>query len=140
MPRRRRGPLYPFLAGFAASCFVGLLATDLAYWRTADVMWSDFSTWLVTVGAVVGWAAIAVALIEAVVARSFHSWPTWTRAIGYIVALILATLDMLVHTRDAWASVMPWGIALSAATVLVLLLTSLTRPRIYDAARAGAVA
>src|SRR5690349_22463414 len=99
LPRRAARPFYSMLVAFAVSCFVGLLATDLAYWRTADVMWSDFSTWLVTVGVVVGWAATIVTLIEAIARRRGYARPPWSFVIGYIVALILATLNMFVHTR-----------------------------------------
>jgi uncharacterized membrane protein len=124
------------LVAFAASCFVGLLATDLAYWRTADVFWSDVSTWLVTAGVVVGWAAIVVALIEALARRRLHIRPTWPWMVGIVVALVLATLNMLVHTHDAWTSVVPWGAALSAIVVLVLFVTRLTTREGYFVARA----
>jgi uncharacterized membrane protein len=122
--RIARRPLYPLLVAFAVSCFLGTLATDIAYWRTADMMWADFSDWLVTAGVVVGYVTILVTLIEVLVPRSgrLHR-PTWPYAIGNIVTLILATLNMLVHTRDAWTSVVPWGVALSAAAVLVALVT-----------------
>jgi uncharacterized membrane protein len=85
---------------------------------------------------VVGWAAIAVMVIEAVVRRRVYARPTWPFAIGNIVALILATLNMLVHTRDAWSSVMPWGVALSAVIVLVLLVTRWATREGYFVARA----
>jgi uncharacterized membrane protein len=31
-------------------CFVGTLITDIAYWRTAEMMWADFSAWLGSIG------------------------------------------------------------------------------------------
>ncbi len=133
---RVRRPFYPALAAFVAACFVGLLATDLAYWATADMMWSDFSAWLVSVGVVVGWLTVVVTLVEVFAVRTFRPRPSWLWTIGSIVALIVATFDMLIHTRDAWTSVVPWGLVLSAIVVLVLLVTAcLDRPR-YDVARA----
>jgi uncharacterized membrane protein len=115
---------YPLLAAFAVSCFVGTLAADIAYWRTADLMWADFADWLVTIGVVVGYVTILVALIEVFGLRSERlRRPTWPYAVGNIVTLILATLNMLVHTRDAWTSVVPWGLVLSAAVVVVALVT-----------------
>ena len=65
-----RRPFYRGLAAFAASCFVGTLATDIAYWWTADMMWADFSDWLLTVGVIVGYATVVVALIETFAIRS----------------------------------------------------------------------
>ena len=134
--RRWRKPLSSRLVGFSASCFVATLATDVAYWRTANMMWSDFSAWLVTAGVVVGWVAIVVALIETVAVRTLHRRPTLLWVIGNLVALILATLNTLVHTRDAWTSVVPWGATLSAAVVLVLLVTAWIERPTYGAARA----
>jgi uncharacterized membrane protein len=136
-----RRPLYRRLAAFAAACFVGTLATDIAYWRTANVMWTDFSDWLLAVGVIVGYVAIVVALIEAFAIRSpLRGWMTWWYAIGSVVALILATFDMLVHTRDAWTSVVPWGLVLSAAIVLVLILTGWLTRATRDAAGTEATA
>jgi DNA-binding transcriptional LysR family regulator len=48
-------PIHPILVPFPIVCFVGTLLTDLTYWRTADMMWADFSAWLVTVGVIMGW-------------------------------------------------------------------------------------
>jgi uncharacterized membrane protein len=130
-----RRPFYRRLAAFGASCFAGTLATDITYWWTADMMWADFSAWLLTVGIIVGYATIVVALIETFAIRSpLRGRMTWVYAIGNVVALILATVDMLVHTRDAWTSVVPWGLVLSAAIVLVLILTGWVTREIYDAA------
>jgi uncharacterized membrane protein len=120
--RTDRRPLYSWLIAFAVSCFLGTLATDLAYWRTADVMWADFSDWLVTIGVIAGYAALVVALIETLLLRSGRFYrPTLLYAIGMIVALILATINMLIHTRDAWTSVVPWGVVLSAIVVVIAL-------------------
>jgi uncharacterized membrane protein len=119
-----RRSIHRWLAAFMASCFVGTLATDVAYWGTANMQWADFSAWLLSVGVVVGWVAVVVALIEMLVVRSLlRSRITWPYAIGSLIALIIATVNTFMHTRDAWTSVVPWGLVLSAATVLVLILT-----------------
>jgi uncharacterized membrane protein len=136
-----RRPFYPLLAVFAVSCFLGTLAADIAYWRTADLMWADFADWLVTIGVVVGYVTILVALIEVFGLRSGRlRRPTWPYAVGNIVTLILATLNMLVHTRDAWTSVVPWGLVLSAAMVVVALVTGWVTRETYAPHSAGATA
>ena len=128
-------PIHPILVPFPIVCFVGTLLTDLAYWRTADMMWADFSAWLLTVGVIVGCITVVVALVETFAVRSpLRGRLTWPYALGFLVALILATLDMFVHTRDAWTSVVPWGLVLSAAIVLVLILTGWMTRETYDAA------
>jgi uncharacterized membrane protein len=97
-------------------------------------MWVDFSDWLLTVGVIVGYMAVVVALIETFAIRSpLRGRVTWLYAIGNLVALILATVDVLVHTRDAWTSVVPWGLGMSAAIVLVLILTGLMTRETCDA-------
>jgi uncharacterized membrane protein len=130
-----RRPFYQGFAAFAAACFVGTLATDIAYLSTAKIMWADFSAWLLTAGVIVGCATVIVALIEAFVIRApLRSRPSGWYVIGSLVALILAIFDMLVHTRDAWTSVVPTGLVLSAAIVLVLILTGWMTWRSYGIA------
>jgi uncharacterized membrane protein len=112
------------IMSFAVTCFIGTLLTDLAYWGTALMMWADFSSWLIALGVVVGWIAVAVAIFDFFTVRFLRKRDALGfYVIGNIVALVVATLNMFVHTRDAWTSVVPWGLALSALTVLILLVT-----------------
>ena len=121
-PPNGRKALYPLLLAFAVACFVGTLATDLAYWRTANIAWANFSDWLVTIGVAAGYATLVVAQVEVLLLRRGRLYrPTPLFAIGMIVALIVATFNAFVHTRDAWTSVVPWGLALSAIVVVVAL-------------------
>jgi uncharacterized membrane protein len=131
--RIAKHPAYPILVPFPIVCFIGMLLTDLAYWRTADMMWADFSAWLVAAGVVVGWLAVVVGLIDYLGNRLIgEQAPVWPHTVGNLVALVLATLNLMVHTRDAWTSVVPWGLALSAAVVLILLFTGwLGRSMVY---------
>jgi uncharacterized membrane protein len=123
--RTFRQPIHPMLMPIPIACFIGVLLTDLTYWWSAEMMWANFSAWLVTVGVIVGVLAAVFGLIDFLSSRSIRAQkPAWPQAIGNIVLLILATLNMFVHSRDAWTSVVPWGLALSAATVLILIFTA----------------
>jgi uncharacterized membrane protein len=122
--RIARHPIHSLLAPIPIVCFVGGLSTDLIYWRTANMMWADFSAWLVTVGVVMAYLAALVGVIDFLSNRLMRAQgPAWPHVIGSVIVLVLATLDMFVHSRDAWTSVVPWGLILSAAVVLISLVT-----------------
>ena len=111
-------PLYRSLSAFAASALIGALVTDVAYWRTADFVWVDMSDWLVTAGAIVGFVALLVGVVETIARREART--TWSHALLSLIAWALSVLNALVHTRDGWTSVVPLGVVLSAVTVLFL--------------------
>ena len=118
-------PIYPMIVPFPIACFVGALLTDLTYWQTAEMMWADFSAWLITVGVILGYVAAIAGLIDFLGNRLIRAQaPAWPYVIGNLVVLILATINMFVHTHDAWTSVVPWGLTLSALVVLTLLFTT----------------
>jgi uncharacterized membrane protein len=112
------------LVPFPIACFVGTLITDIVYWRTADMMWANFSAWLVTVGVILGILAAVAGLTDFLGDRRVRALtPAWPHFLGNLLALLLSIVNMFVHTRDAWTSVVPWGLILSALVVLILLVT-----------------
>lgn len=134
-------PIHPMLACIPATCFVGTLLTDIAYWRTAEMMWADFSAWLVSAGVILAYVFTIVGLIEVLVSRHARLHVrAWPYALGNLVTLILATFNMLIHTRDAWTSVVPWGLVLSAATVVSVLCTAWIGWSMIYRSRAGVIA
>jgi uncharacterized membrane protein len=117
-------PILLVLASFPIACFSCALATDIAYARTANMMWADFSAWLLAVGILMGVLAAIVGLVALIARRRGSARvPALPVAIGSAVVLILAFFDNLVHSRDAWTSVVPAGLALSLVTVVVMLIT-----------------
>ncbi len=118
-------PVLRILTAFPIACFTCALATDIAYVQTANMMWTDFSAWLLAAGIFMGVLAAIAALVSIVAnRRTPERRPGWPLVVGGLLVLILAFLDNLVHSRDAWTSVVPWGLALSAATVVVMLITA----------------
>jgi uncharacterized membrane protein len=122
--RFARHPVHSMLVPIPIVCFVAGLLTDLTYWETVNMMWADFSAWLVTVGVITAYLAALVGVIDFLSNRLMRTQgPAWPHVIGSVLVLVLATLNMLVHSRDAWTSVVPWGLTLSAAVVLISLFT-----------------
>jgi uncharacterized membrane protein len=120
----RGHPIHPMLVSFPIACFVGTLLTDLAYWKTANVMWTNFSSWLLFAGLVMGALAAIAGLVDFLGNRSIRNiTAAWVHFIGNAVVLVLALFNAFVHSRDGWTSVVPTGLVLSALTVLVLLVT-----------------
>jgi uncharacterized membrane protein len=105
-------------------CFVGTLVTDIVYWKTAAMMWANFSSWLLVVGLIFAVFAATVGLIDFIGERRIRKISAaWIHAVGNGVALLLSLVNALVHTRDAYTSVVPSGLTLSALVVLIMGVT-----------------
>ena len=114
-------PIHPMLVPIPIACFVGALLTDIVYVVTAEIMWANFSAWLLVVGVIFGVLAAIAGLIDFLSNRLVREQaPAWPHLLGSAVALILAFFNLLIHTRDAWTSVWPLGLVLSVLTVLIL--------------------
>jgi uncharacterized membrane protein len=119
-----RHPIHSMLVPVPIVCFVGALFTDIAYWLTAEMMWADFSAWLLVVGLIVGVLAAIAGLIDFAGNRLVRAQaPAWPHTIGNIVVLVLSFFKVLIHTRDAWTSVVPAGLILSIIVALILPVT-----------------
>lgn len=117
-------PAHATLAQFPAVCFTLTLLTDLAYWRTSNLLWQHFSEWLLLAGLVVGVVAAVVGGISFLLhSRRYGLEPAWPYLIGTVLVLILAFINSLVHSGDGWTAVVPTGLILSAVTVLALAIT-----------------
>ena len=115
-------PIHPMLVPFPIACFVGTLLTDIAYWRTADMQWANFSMWMLTVGLLVSVLVVIAGLIDFLASRGLRRRrATWIHGLGDGLALLLAIINAFVHTRDAYTSVVPEGLILSALVVIILL-------------------
>jgi uncharacterized membrane protein len=127
--------LHPMLVPFPVAYFAAALVTDLAYWRTTEVMWERFSVWLIAGGLVMAAPVALTAVIDLVFARQK---PAWFRALGYAAAMVLALLNVFVHSRDGYTAVVPTGLTLSACVVLILLIFMVTGSWTLTIPRRGA--
>jgi uncharacterized membrane protein len=117
-------PIHVMLVPFPIACFVGALVTDIVYWQSTNMMWADFSAWLLAVGVVIAVLAAIAGLIDFIGSRQIRNFrAAWIHAIGNVTVIVLAIFNSFVHSRDAYTSVVPAGLILSAITVLILLVT-----------------
>lgn len=111
-------PLHAVLLAFPFTFFLGALVSDLAYWNTYHIQWSNFSSWLIAGGLVGNGFAMLWALVNLFRYRR----SSITRHLVYFVLLLvmwlLGFVNALVHAKDAWAT-MPEGLLLSAVTTVL---------------------
>lgn len=121
-PARSLHPLHAILLAFPFPLFLGTLISDLAYWKTFEIQWSNFAQWLNAGGLAAGSLALLWALVTAVRNRRFGKRP-----IFYFVALLAAWItglvNALVHSQDAWA-MMPEGLWWSSVSAVLAFITS----------------
>lgn len=125
MSTRTISSLHPVQAIFLAGTvplFLGVLLSDYAYFRTYEVQWKNFASWLIVGGLFFGGMALLWALIE----RIRAGWGA-SRQLVYLVVLMAAwvfgLINAFVHAADAWAS-MPEGLILSGITAMLVVVAT----------------
>ena len=114
----RRHAIHQMLLPFSVAYLIGAFVTDLAYWRTALVMWERFSVWLIAAGLVIA-ALVAIAGVIDLLIGSQR--PSWFRTLVYVIAMVLSIVNVLVHSRDGYTAVVPTGLMLSGLVTILLL-------------------
>lgn len=116
-------PLHALLLAFPFPLFLGTLFSDIAYWRSYQIQWVNFSQWLNAGGLLVG----AFALLWAVAVAFRHRGTGNSRPVIYFLLLLAAWVagffNALIHAKDAWAA-MPQGLWLSAVAALLALVAA----------------
>lgn len=115
-------PLHAILLAFPIALFTAALVTDIAYWRTAEIQWTNFSAWLI-VGALVGGGLVGLwALIDLVLsARRGALGRGWIYVAMLALMWLLGLVNAFQHSRDAWSSVGVVGLTLSVLCTLLAL-------------------
>lgn len=126
-------PLHAILLAFPVALYPSALASDITYYRTAEVQWSNFSSWLIAgadffAGLLLAWALASLFFgrVGALGSRGLL-YPA-------LVALmfVLGLVNAFQHARDGWHSVGTLGIVLSVlCSILALLIAFLTHSRSF---------
>lgn len=126
--------IFSLLLAVPVVTFTGALLTDFVYTQSENLMWSNFSAWMILAGLIVGFVAGIFLLID------FGRNAVARTAAGYIslffflAAWIVEVFNMLIHNQDGWTSVVPAGIILSIiATLLIWIAGWLYRPALVVA-------
>ncbi|PYB71430.1 DUF2231 domain-containing protein [Rhizobium wuzhouense] len=115
---------YPFSALFVPFpfvCFTLVLLTDILYWRTSNLMWSNFSDWLLFFGLIVGAISLIAGLIDLIRPATRALRPPLSAVVVYIGVLLLGILNSFIHAGDGWTAIVPAGLIASAVTLLAMI-------------------
>ena len=114
--------LHRILLAFPTALFPAALVTDIAYLRTAQIQWTNFSAWLIAGALVFCGVVLAWSLIELLLALRVDRR---RRQLIYPVLLaalfVLGLLNAFKHSQDAWSSVGAFGLILSMLSTLLVL-------------------
>ncbi|WP_323154827.1 DUF2231 domain-containing protein [Pseudomonas alvandae] len=115
--RSTPGPLHAVLLAGTVPLFLGGLLSDIAYYKTYQIQWSNFASWLIAGGLLFCGLALLFALVNLI-----HAERKAGRPVGYFLLLlatwVLGLINAFEHAKDAWA-VMPQGLALSVVVTLL---------------------
>lgn len=112
-------PLHALLLGGSMPLFLGALFSDIAYYNSYQIQWSNFASWLLAGALLFSGLALLCALIGLFRRTRRHGRPL----VYFLVLLagwILGFINSLVHAKDAWA-IMPEALVLSVVVTLLML-------------------
>jgi uncharacterized membrane protein len=103
-------------------CFTGAFLTDVAYSNSGgNLLWVNFSSWLLAAGLVFGFIAGVLMLIDLARLPQLRSALGWSSLVLLIVALVVELINSFVHARDGWTAVVPLGMILSAIGAVIVM-------------------
>jgi uncharacterized membrane protein len=118
----RINPLHAVLLGFPTSFFVAAFVSDITLLTTAEIQWSNFSSWLIAGGLLCGGFGIAWGLASVLRRRGSAGRGKALLHLALLLLMwIVGFINALLHGRDAWYSVTATGAVLSAITALLAL-------------------
>lgn len=114
-------PASALFVPFPFVCFTLTLITDIFYWRTSHLMWSNFSDWLLFFGLIFGALSVIAGLIDLARPATRALRPGWLAVIAYVAVLVLAIINSFIHAGDGWTAIVPYGLTASVVTVIAMI-------------------
>lgn len=111
-------PLHAILLAFPIALFAGAFAFDVTYLNTAEMQWSNFSSWLITGALVFGGMVVVWAIFGLIRSRRRgHAKRATLYAVLVVLMWIFGLINAFQHSRDAWSSVGVTGLILSVLSM-----------------------
>lgn len=117
-------PLNAIILAFPVALFTGGLVSDLAYLRTSEIQWSNFSAWMITSALVFGGVALAWSVLGLILPRRAGRRRAALYALLLAVGWLAGLINAFQHSRDGWSSVGGVGVALSVVSTAAFLVAA----------------
>ena len=118
-------PLHAILLAFPVALYPAALLTDITYLNTAEIQWSNFSSWLIAGADLFAGLVLASALLALFFGRARHAKGRGTLYLIVIAAMCgLGVLNAFQHAREGWHSVGTLGLVLSILCSILALIAA----------------
>ncbi len=117
--RHPPGPLHAILLGGTVSLFLGAMLSDIAYYQTHQIQWSNFASWLNAGAMVLCGVALVFALVNLLRTRQKDGQPL-TYFMVLLATFVLGLFTAFQHAKDAWA-IMPAAMVMSIIVFILSL-------------------
>ncbi len=125
LPRMIGSAVHGILLAFPTALFPAALVTDIAYLRTAQMQWTNFSAWLIAGALVFTGVVLAWSLVELLLGLRLDRRRRRLVYPGLLAFLfVLGLLNAFKHSQDAWSSVGAFGLILSILCTLLALVAA----------------
>jgi len=114
--------LYGLVLAFPVALFTQAMLTDIAYLKTEELQWSNFSAWAIVGGLVFGGIAFLCSLFGVLRSRSLtHS----LHSVLLLAMCLFGLVNAFKHSQDGWSSVGSLGMTLSVLSCVCALVAGL---------------
>lgn len=120
--RHPPGLLHTILLAGAIPLFLGALLSDIAYYKTYQIQWSNFASWLIAGGLLFSGLALLFALVSLVRAPRKAGRPL-LYVLLLLASWVLGLVNAFIHAKDAWAT-MPSGLVMSVVVTVLSCLAA----------------
>lgn len=114
-------PVHAMLVSFPVAFTLAGLASDLAFWWTADPFWARVSMWVIGASFILGsLAGLAGTMDFMLVHKMRRHVTTWNHFIAAVMLISLLAANWWYRVDDPQAAILPWGLFMSAVSAISL--------------------